>query len=73
MKKQQFVARQVKCNVQLFIDQCVDIMPHQMKAIGNWKQDIHLLIPNTWENDRIFKNRTMRCAKCHMCGFYHVD
>jgi hypothetical protein len=50
MKKQQFVARQVKCKVQLFIDQCVDLMPHQVKAIGNWKQNIHLLIPNTWKN-----------------------
>jgi hypothetical protein len=24
-----------KKNVQMFIDQCFDIMPHQMKGIGN--------------------------------------
>jgi hypothetical protein len=37
MKKQSFVVKQVKCNVQLFIDQCIDIIPHQMKTFENGK------------------------------------
>lgn len=33
--KQRFVVRQAKCNVQLFIYQCINIMPIQMKGIWN--------------------------------------
>ncbi len=33
--KQHFVVRQEKCNVQLLINQCINIMPLQMKGIGN--------------------------------------
>jgi hypothetical protein len=32
--------------------QCVDVMPHQMKGIGNGRQDVCFLIPNTWKNIR---------------------
>jgi hypothetical protein len=59
MKKQSFVIKQVKCNVQLFIDQCTNKFPHQMKTIENGKRNICLLILDTWEK---FKNKTMKCA-----------
>ncbi len=35
LKKKRFVAKHAENNVQLFIDQCANIMPHQMKGIGN--------------------------------------
>jgi hypothetical protein len=33
----------------LLINQCTDVMPHQMKGIGNGRQDVCLLILNTLE------------------------
>ncbi len=50
MKKQRVITKQVESNVPLLIDQCVDVMPHQMKGIGNGKQNVHLLILDTWKS-----------------------
>jgi hypothetical protein len=50
MKKQRLATCQAESNVQMLIDQCFDIMPHQMKGIGNGMQDVRLLILDLWNN-----------------------
>jgi hypothetical protein len=40
----------MKSNVQYLIDLFVDIMPHQMKGIGNGKQEVRCLLPKTWKS-----------------------
>jgi hypothetical protein len=42
--------QQVELNVQSLIDMCVDTMPHQMKRIGNGRQDVWCLLLDTWKN-----------------------
>jgi hypothetical protein len=39
---------QVESNIQFLIEQCVDVMLHQMKDIGNGRQDVCLFLPDTW-------------------------
>jgi hypothetical protein len=34
-------------NIQSLIEQCVDVMPHQMKGIGDGRQDVHILLLDT--------------------------
>jgi hypothetical protein len=40
----------VKSNVQSLIDLFADIMPHQMKGIGNGRQDVRHLLLETWKS-----------------------
>jgi hypothetical protein len=42
--------QQVESNVQSLIDLYVDIMPHQMKGIGNGRQDVQCLLLETWKS-----------------------
>jgi hypothetical protein len=35
MKKQHFATKQVESNVESLIEQCIDIMLHEMKRIGD--------------------------------------
>jgi hypothetical protein len=49
MKKPQIATRQAESNVQSLINQCIDVMPHQMKGFGNGRQDV-LLILNIWKS-----------------------
>jgi hypothetical protein len=53
--------RHVESNVQLLINQCTNVMPHQMKRIRNGRQDVQLLITNT--NGKIFEKGTTRWGK----------
>ncbi len=38
---------QAESNIKSLIEQCVDVMPHQMKGIGNGRQDVCFLFPDT--------------------------
>jgi len=42
--------RQVVSNVKALTMRCVDVMPHQMKGIGDGWHDAQLVIPETWES-----------------------
>jgi len=48
--KKQVTTKHAKNNVQLSINQYIDVMPHQMKGIGNGRQDVYLLILDTWKS-----------------------
>jgi hypothetical protein len=50
MKKPRIATRQVESNIQSLINQCTNVMPHQMKGFENGRQDFHLLIPNIWKS-----------------------
>jgi hypothetical protein len=41
---------QVDSNVQSLIDLFADVMPHQMRGIGNGRQDVRCLLPKTWKS-----------------------
>jgi hypothetical protein len=41
---------QAKSNVQSLIDFSINTMLHQMKGIGNGKQDERCLLPKTWKS-----------------------
>jgi hypothetical protein len=47
-QKQQAPMIQAESNIQFLIEQCVDVMLHQMKDIGNGRQDVCLFLPDTW-------------------------
>jgi hypothetical protein len=47
-QKQQTPTIQVESNIQFLIEQCVNVMPHQMKGIRDERQDVCLLPPNIW-------------------------
>jgi hypothetical protein len=51
-KKQHYATRQVVSNVKAPIMKCVDVMPHQMKGIGDGWQDVWLVILETWKSVR---------------------
>jgi len=42
--------KQVESNVQSLIDLFIDIMPHQMKSIGNGRQDVQRWLPKSWKS-----------------------
>jgi hypothetical protein len=48
VKMQRTPMIQVESNIQFLIEQCVDVMLHQMKDIGNGRQDVCLFLPDTW-------------------------
>ncbi len=68
MKKQHFATKQVESNVESLIEQCIDIMLHEMKRIGDGWQNIHLLIPNTWKSIREWSNE--ECQISHICMLF---
>ncbi len=49
-KNQLCAMRQVVSNVKALTMRCVDVMPHQMKGIGDGWHDVQLVIPETWES-----------------------
>ncbi len=71
MNKQRVVIRQVESNVWSLIDQCIDVMPHQMKGIGNGRQNVHLLIPNIWKNVRK-RNNEVGSNFAYYCNVYKI-
>jgi hypothetical protein len=48
--KKQVATKQAESNVQLSINQYIDVMPHQIKGIGNGIQDVHFIILGTWKS-----------------------
>jgi hypothetical protein len=58
----------VESNVESLIEQCIDIMLHEMKRIGDGWQNIHLLIPNTWKSIREWSNE--ECQISHICMLF---
>jgi len=58
----------VESNVQSFIEQCVNIMLHEMKRIGDGWQNIHLLIPNIGES--IWEWNSEVCQISHICKLF---
>ncbi len=48
--KLQISTKQVESNVQSLIDLSIDTMPHQMKGIGNGRQELCHLLLETWKS-----------------------
>jgi hypothetical protein len=48
--KLRILTKQSESNVQSLIDLFTDTMLHQMKGIGNGKQDVQHLLPKTWKS-----------------------
>jgi hypothetical protein len=42
--------QQAESNVQSLIDLSIDATPHQMKGIGNGRQDVQCLLLETWKS-----------------------